>query len=131
MQKCTAGAAARHRGPFFIQLNTVISPVPYGPHMEHLEHLQSELIKASLRGDAEGFWNQCHIEPNNQRRVLTVRLEKSQLPSSHIYALIQITLIVSVSFMSAGMFSDASTRGRLSESTKQGKEETKVSVTLS
>lgn len=75
MQKCTAGAAARHRGLFFIQLNTVISPVPYGPHMEHLEHLQSELIKASSKEDIEGFWNQCHLEPNNQTRVLAMWLE--------------------------------------------------------
>lgn len=75
MQKCTAGAAAHHPGLFFIQLSAVISPVPYGPHMEHLEHLQSEAIKASSKGDVEGFWDQCHLEPDNQTRVLTVRLE--------------------------------------------------------
>lgn len=102
MQKCTAGAAARHHGLFFIQFNTVISPVPYGPHIEHLEHLQSEAIKASSKGDAEGFWNQCHLEPKDLTRVLTVRLEvrmstkKITTSGKSFYALIHITVIVSV-----------------------------------
>lgn len=100
MQKRTAGAAARHHGLFFIHFNTVISPVPYGPHMEHLEHLQL----ASSKGDVEGFWNQRHLEPNIQTCVLIVRLEiRMFAKKSHFYALIQTTLIVSVSFMSAGM----------------------------